>query len=643
MPLRPRRTGAEYTLVQLLCNSLLVTLSWSTWCRYTYGADIEIADLRMYHHGTGAAKPGPLTEANIKALAYAPTTGVLDEGYKCLALTDPRLADAVWSDSTGHDCGWYSSQSKVYPEVCQLQAAARNCPISCKSKQECFTREEPPKRYFAWDRTRLISMRADEGTLCLGSHLERAKVVDECRQWHSSGGRGAKGGRGVSAADDKFLQQWLDSMALDGPQPRKGRRVNITVCDELEQAIDVHCGFDIEQVRAFTRDVKANGGDFSFAFWVKPVGDVSMLGDTGRFFPHINFFSTLSPPQHQLHVGYWVNPNGEARINTNCVNPNNKASYWNVEHKKASNSDWTFIAISHSNVSSPQETNVFTNLGKNKESADAPTCLYDPESFFNALEVNYPMLISPIMMVPKALPSALVQQEYLKNVEEMSIRVGPTVENAVRVATRVPVEKRDFGPRSTLMASPIIFQTRVTPTGNKSFCCVCSAACCVCCATCCVCCATCCVCSAACCVCSAATCSLRVVTCSLLVRCLFVAGCCLFVACCYLFVACSLRVVTCSLLVASSLLHACSCGPRAPRGCGGCDCLALAGCCCCFLIPCFSSLLIPCCYLLLRCCYLLVACCFLSLLIPSYPLLLLVGCLLLLRCCCFLIPCCLRL
>jgi hypothetical protein len=34
------------------------------------------------------------------------------------------------------------------------------------------------------------------------------------------------------------------------------------------------------------------------------------------------------------------------------------------------------------------------------------------------------MLISPIMMVPSALPSALIQQEYLENVEEMSIRVG---------------------------------------------------------------------------------------------------------------------------------------------------------------------------------------------------------------------------
>ena len=79
------------------------------------------------------------------------------------------------------------------------------------------------------------------------------------------------------------------------------------------------------------------------------------------------------------------------------------------------------------------------------------------------------MLISPIMMVPEMLPSAKIQEEYLQNVEEMSVRSGPTVENKVRVQTTVPVDKKDFGPRSTLMAAPIIFQTRVQPTGK--FCC----------------------------------------------------------------------------------------------------------------------------------------------------------------------------
>lgn len=267
----------------------------------------------MYHHGTGANKPGPLSASQVMALASASTTGVLAEDYKCLPITDPLLADAVWTDSAGHDCGWYHAQSKTNPEVCQLKAAARACPISCKSKQECFTNSAPAARYFAYDRTRLISMQADNGTICLGSHLERSKVVEQCREWQRTEGKGSRAGKGVSEEDDKFLEQWLDSMALDGPQPRKGRRINITICDELERAIDDFCGFDISQVQSFTRDVRANGGDFTIAFWVRAVGDTSMLGDTDRFYPHINFYSTLSPPQHQLHVGFWVNPNGEAR------------------------------------------------------------------------------------------------------------------------------------------------------------------------------------------------------------------------------------------------------------------------------------------------------------------------------------------
>jgi len=138
--------------------------------------------------------------------------------------------------------------------------------------------------------------------------------------------------------------------------------------------------------------------------------------------------------------------------------------------KASSNSEWTFLAISFRNVTSAarpqQETTVFTNLGTNRELLAAPTCLYDDVSFFNAIEVNYPMLISPIMMVPEALPASTLQQEYLENVEEMSIRQGPTVENSVRMSTRVPVTKREFGPRSTLMAPPVIFQTRSQPTAQ---------------------------------------------------------------------------------------------------------------------------------------------------------------------------------
>jgi hypothetical protein len=130
----------------------------------------------------------------------------------------------------------------------------------------------------------------------------------------------------------------------------------------------------------FLQDMKANGGDFTIAFWIKPLGDVSKLGDTGRFFPSVSFLSKVSPPQHNLHIGYWVNPNGEARINTQCFNVQNKNSFWNVEMKAASNDDWTFIAIAHRNKTSAadplQQTIVYTNLGTNEEYLDGPTVIF---------------------------------------------------------------------------------------------------------------------------------------------------------------------------------------------------------------------------------------------------------------------------
>ena len=307
---------------------------------YTYGAPVETADMRFYHHGIGPGKGGPLTAAEVLKLARAGSpffSPFENENYVCLAVTDPRLSDSSWEDSFGHGCRWYHVQSKMNPALCKLSSAARECPNSCKSKQECFERRVQPKRYFAWDRTRLFNGVTSNGTICLGSHLNRQDVLTQCEAWVTKrtrgGGQGSLGGLGLSEADDKFLEPWLTSMSdvsgpLKTPQPKKGNRVNLTECNTMYSTINEFCDFDIEQVRQFTKDVKANGGDFTIAFWVKPLGDVSQLGDTGRFFPHINFLSTLSPPQHNLHIGYWVNPNGEVRINSKCPNRANRWTFF---------------------------------------------------------------------------------------------------------------------------------------------------------------------------------------------------------------------------------------------------------------------------------------------------------------------------
>ena len=61
------------------------------------------------------------------------------------------------------------------------------------------------------------------------------------------------------------------------------------------------------------------------------------------------------------------------------------------------------------------------------------------------------MLISPIMMLPKAISTAQLQALYLKNDPEMAIRIGPINANRNRELTAVGVSKSDFTPRFNLV------------------------------------------------------------------------------------------------------------------------------------------------------------------------------------------------
>ena len=84
-------------------------------------------------------------------------------------------------------------------------------------------------------------------------------------------------------------------------------------------------------------------------------------------------------------------------------------------------------------------------------------------------QVNTPMLISPIMMTPKYLTPKQLQELYLDQVGDMSIRNGPLVPNSERESTRVEIEKADYVERSTLMSAPILFQTMVQKAATCPF------------------------------------------------------------------------------------------------------------------------------------------------------------------------------
>ena len=60
-----------------------------------------------------------------------------------------------------------------------------------------------------------------------------------------------------------------------------------------------------------------------------------------------------------------------------------------------------------------------TNLGNFEEETQRTMCLYNETSFFTALELNYPALVSPIMLVPQTMGVQEVQRLYLSSYADM--------------------------------------------------------------------------------------------------------------------------------------------------------------------------------------------------------------------------------
>jgi hypothetical protein len=77
----------------------------------------------------------------------------------------------------------------------------------------------------------------------------------------------------------------------------------VTDCDALEASIDETCAFDGDTTQQFADDVRANGGDYSIYFWVKPTENKDALDLNGQFQPHLGFYQSLSPAFASVHLG----------------------------------------------------------------------------------------------------------------------------------------------------------------------------------------------------------------------------------------------------------------------------------------------------------------------------------------------------
>jgi len=416
---------------------------------YTYGLPVGLYDFRMYVHPRDAGNP--LTPDEIRTIAQSPSES-LDETDKCLRASDPAFFDQEWRDAFGHGCAWYKENRETNPSICRSPLAATNCPIACNTRQECLSTASYDS-VFIYDRIRKIEVNSlvSNGTICLGDDEDPVEIIELCRQYVS----------GTEVNTDSKASQWFRAWRAG-----RHRSLDFRQCDDLERAIDPFCTYNGTVVKDWTHRVREGGGSYTIAFWIKPQGFGSLINQ--RFFPTLKFFGSVSPPQHNLNIGLFDNPNGEAQFFTSCGE--GQFVMENVELKRADVEGWTFVAVTRSNVSNAVAARVMTNLGSWREGLNYQQCFYNEEKMFRALEFNYAVLISPILLSATMIPISKLQETYYAASGWMPQKTGPEASITEKVEdTGIPVEKKDYSEQSTLVAPPIIFQTIQRPTDQCDY------------------------------------------------------------------------------------------------------------------------------------------------------------------------------
>ncbi len=72
-----------------------------------------------------------------------------------------------------------------------------------------------------------------------------------------------------------------------------------------------------------------------------------------------------------------------------------------------------------------EESAFINGMETSKSSDEFPICFYNTSSMFQMIEFNYPMLVSPIVSIPTALPASRIKQIYYNLVQDLDIRAGP--------------------------------------------------------------------------------------------------------------------------------------------------------------------------------------------------------------------------
>jgi hypothetical protein len=411
---------------------------------WTNGLEVGIFDMRMY---VGEAVPA----AKILALA--------DEKVRDLAATDrcgteQTNADKQWKDELGRNCRWYALHRSVSPTLCELPEPMKYCPVACLVAQPCFEPKTKARHYQLWHTIQSIGRKTSKGTFCIDT-----ETVDSKRTKQHL--RGSCDGWVAAGMPAPHKQVWLANY-----QQAAGRRFDMfnasSVCDEVLASIDDGCEFRRNEITEFTADVRRNGGDFTIMFWVRPSNGDSFMSDGSRFLPHLAFYSSLFPPEHNIVLGAYKSHDGGAlRVQSPCRTSEDSPMYESMYTSASSVSGWTRITYIRKNSSKHEDAKYHENIllqntGAKKQETREPMCLFNEETIFSALEVNYPMYISPIQLYPEAFAVEHVQRMYYAMTEDMAVRSGPVVP----YRKQIRVEHIEYTKRSALVAPPIIFQVR---------------------------------------------------------------------------------------------------------------------------------------------------------------------------------------
>lgn len=166
-------------------------------------------------------------------------------------------------------------------------------------------------------------------------------------------------------------------------------------------------------------DVKANGGDYSILFWVRKSGE-SSLDASGQFLPHMNFYESVTPADftlslHASHKGLGADFPFFVTFST-CGDTEYK-EVRTYNKGPLPQEDWTLVSMVRTNTTSPTKFSAGFDYVSYDEpgvgNGEFPYCMVNASNpIISALDFNFDMLVSPIVLVPWAMQLSDVQKYY---------------------------------------------------------------------------------------------------------------------------------------------------------------------------------------------------------------------------------------